>query len=166
MTGCIDLVLDNGGSGHVDDTATEPDKKSADMAENIFDIPGDVRCMAVLSYTVGGMHHTETIRRYRRGFKTSLYACYLSTFDFDRLTRLVAAAHYYCVRVELSQSSPRTIGVILHARDTREGDFSKRHPDLSVFEAHQKRLAADPLTADDVDDFNRHLDRHVKPEAR
>lgn len=134
--------------------------------ENIFDIPGDVRCMAVISYTVGGLHHAETIRRWGRGFKTSLYACHLSTFDFDRLTRLVAAAHYYCVRVELAQSSPRTIGVILHARDTREGGISKRHPDLRVFEDYQTRLAADPLTAADVDEFNRHIERYVKPEGR
>lgn len=135
-------------------------------AENIFDIPGDVRCMAVISYTVGGLHHAETIRRHGRGFKTSLHAHYLSTYDFDRLTRLVAAAHYYCVRVELVQSSPRYIGVVLHARDTREGGISKRHPDLSVFGHYQTNLSANPLTAAEVDDFNRHLDRYVKPEGR
>lgn len=133
-------------------------------AENIFDIPGDVRCMQVLSYTVGGLHHAETIRRYGRGFKTSLAAHYLSTYDFDRLTRLVAAAHYYCVRVELTQSSPHMIGVVLHARDTREGGISKRHPDLSVFQDYQRNMAGSQMKEGDLDNFNEFISRWVKPE--
>lgn len=134
--------------------------------QNIFDIPGDVRCLKVISYTVGGLHHAETIRRHGRGLKTSMHSSYLSTFDFDRLTRLVAAAHYYCVRVELAQSTPRMIGIVLHARDTREGDIGKRHPDLSVFEDYQTRLAASPLEGPEVENFNEFLSKYVKPEGR
>ena len=53
----------------------------------------------------------------------------LSTFDTDRLTRLVFLAHDRCVRVEIQQGGPRTVKICIWKR-IREGSIAYRHPTL------------------------------------
>lgn len=54
----------------------------------------------------------------------------IATFDDDTLTRLVFAAHDECLRVELSQSRPGHLKILLHPRNLRDGRFCERHPTL------------------------------------
>lgn len=53
----------------------------------------------------------------------------LSTFDADKLTRLVFLAHDQCVRVEVQQGGPRAVKICIWKR-SREGSISTRHPRL------------------------------------
>jgi len=52
-----------------------------------------------------------------------------STFDYDRLTRLVFLAHWYSVRVQMTACNFRYIKLMFHNRK-REGFIYERHPTL------------------------------------
>jgi hypothetical protein len=68
----------------------------------------------------------------------------LSTFDFDRLTRLVFMAHDRCIRVEIASSGPRYMKIIIHKRAQREGEIWSRHPTIeSALGAWRKRNPAE-----------------------
>lgn len=53
----------------------------------------------------------------------------LSTFDQDKLTRLVFLAHDRCVRAEITHSGPRMVRICIWQR-IREGGITDRHPTL------------------------------------
>jgi hypothetical protein len=53
----------------------------------------------------------------------------LSTFDYDRLTRLVFLAHWFCIRVQITPCNFRYIKLMFHNR-AREGFIYDRHPTL------------------------------------
>lgn len=93
--------------------------------------PFEVRAERVLAIAFRGIHHAGNIRK-KSGvwptWKTSVYGG-LATFDHDKLTRLVIAAHDHCVRVEVTSSGPRLVKILLHDRK-REGGFSERHPTI------------------------------------
>jgi len=82
-----------------------------------------------------GLHHAGKFRHLDGYTETNVYAGRMSTgrtstFDFDTLTRLVFAAHDWCVRVELDDSSPRMVKLRLHPRRARRGETYARHPTL------------------------------------
>lgn len=52
-----------------------------------------------------------------------------STFDFDKLTRLVIGAHEDCIRVEMEACAPGRMRIMMHRRQ-REGRMYERHPDI------------------------------------
>lgn len=54
----------------------------------------------------------------------------IATYDFDRLTRLVIAAHDECVRVEVSPSAPRYLKVSMWPRKGRDGSMMTSHPTI------------------------------------
>lgn len=88
------------------------------------------RFEAVLSYTFKGMHRVGNIKKTPGEHPMWETCCYsIATWDFDQLTRLVLAAHHYCVRVELENGGPRRVKIILHARK-REGSIYERHPTI------------------------------------
>lgn len=92
--------------------------------------PDQVECFGLLCDLMGGAHHVPDVFAFGRGIKVNIYSGYLSTFDFDYLTRLVVFAHDRCIRAEIVQGGPGRVGVALHRRHTREGDISKRHPTI------------------------------------
>jgi hypothetical protein len=78
----------------------------------------------------GGEHHIPNgLKPYGSGWKVSCYGD-LSTFDFDRLTRLVFLAHDRCVRAVVEQSGPRMVGIVIWQRAKREGSICERHPTI------------------------------------
>lgn len=97
------------------------------------------RAEQVLSYAFGGLHNVPgKIRRGDDSKMGGVEVCVyggLSTFDFERLTRLVLAAHAYCVRVEVSGASPQYVRINLYERHTRYGGRYERHPGLDEFSA-------------------------------
>ena len=54
----------------------------------------------------------------------------LSTFDFDKLTRLVFLAHDRCVRVSIQQGGPGSVKIMIWQRYARTGSMSERHPTI------------------------------------
>ena len=88
-------------------------------------------CIHLVADLVGGFHHLEgKIKDFGlTGVRTSLYSD-VSTFDSDRLTRLVFLAHDRCIRASVVSSGPRRIGIELFKRHAREGSTSKRHPTI------------------------------------
>jgi hypothetical protein len=91
--------------------------------------PFEERAEQLLSKVFGGMHHVYSAR------KEPLYwSCEpsgdLSTYDFDTLTRLVFAAHEFCIRVSIINGGPRALKIMLHPRDGTTGAIYTRHPTL------------------------------------
>jgi len=89
-----------------------------------------VACFDLLCEVFRGEHHApDKIYEWGNGIRCSTWTS-LSTFDFDYLTRLVVLAHDRCIRVELVQSGPRRIGIVLHKREGRDGQVRARHPTI------------------------------------
>lgn len=82
-----------------------------------------------------GYHHLGKIKADgRTGVSSSIYGD-VSTFDYDKLTRIVLVAHQMGVRISVKSSGPRMIKLLAHARytsDDKEGalSFAERHPSL------------------------------------
>ncbi len=72
-------------------------------------------------------------------FVTSAYG--LSTWDFNRLTRLVIGAHDECIRVEISPCAFRYLKIEMWPREGREGCISRRHPTIEQAIESYRRTA-------------------------
>lgn len=94
--------------------------------------PFETRAEQLLSYVFDGMHHVDSLKKVPSPHPrwTCLQAGELSTYDFDTLTRLVIGAHYFCLRVSVSNGGPRVLKITLHERKGREGSIYERHPTL------------------------------------
>lgn len=101
----------------------------------IIALPFETRAEAVLACAFHGIHHCPTIKKkgdadFQR-WETN-HSGDLATFDFDGLTRLVIAAHFYCVRVSVRSSGPGMIKILIHNRKGRTGSlFSVRHATMT-----------------------------------
>ncbi len=110
--------------------------------------PDVAKAMKVLEIAFLGEHHLPyEVKVYPLGGGREMVETNvcdgLSTFDFDRLTRLVLAAHDCCVRVEIDSSGPRMLKLRLHPRQGREGEMWQRHPTMEeLLEAHRKHNPA------------------------
>jgi hypothetical protein len=87
------------------------------------------KATAVLGYAYGGEHHIPAKIYDQKHFVEINVPVGIATFDFDQLTRLVMGCHYYCVRMEIAQSSPRRVKLYFHDRK-REGGVMDRHPGI------------------------------------
>lgn len=54
----------------------------------------------------------------------------MSTFDDDRLTRLVLLAHELCFRAVVAPSAPRYLKIFITKRDSDATEFTRRHPTI------------------------------------
>jgi hypothetical protein len=97
----------------------------------IINRPFEVRAEAVLAACFIGIHHCPEIKKASDSWSTNIFSGQLSTFDYDQLTRLVFAAHKYCIRVSIHNSGPRLVKIIVSDRKTRVGGISERHPTLA-----------------------------------
>lgn len=78
-----------------------------------------------------GEHHIPgDVKAFGRGWKVNAYSGWLSTFDYDNLTRLVFLAHDRCVRAAIVQGGPGRIGIAIWKRHGRNGDMYSRHPTI------------------------------------
>jgi len=77
-----------------------------------------------------GEHHIPSkVKEWGGGFCVEDYAG-MSTFDFSNLTRFVILCHDNCIRGEIKPSSPKSMKVIIHKRQGREGGIMISHPTL------------------------------------
>lgn len=95
----------------------------------IIALPFEQRAESVLSFVFDGMHHVYDLKKHPI-YWSCIHSGDMSTFDFDLLTRLVFAAHHYCVRASVGNGGPRALKIMLHPRSGRDGRFSQRHPTL------------------------------------
>ena len=88
-------------------------------------------CKAMLSEWVGGDHHLPKVLHFGTGICINHFGD-LSTYDWNKLTRLVLLAHRDFIRVEIASSGPRMVKICAHRRAARvEGDKQwQRHPSL------------------------------------
>lgn len=103
-------------------------------------------CKEMLSEWVGGDHHLPKVHEFGTGICINFYGD-LSTYDWNRLTRLVLLAHRDAVRVEISWSGPRMVKIIAHRR-SRDGDrIYNRHPSLAdLIKEAQAMIESDETT--------------------
>lgn len=82
------------------------------------------------AHHIPGRHYGggENVRAHGGGWSVSHFG-YLSSFDFDKLTRLVLLAHERCIRVEVDSGGPRRVRIAIWRRQ-REGGMSERHPTI------------------------------------
>ena len=66
--------------------------------------------------------------KFDRHFLLVRYKSELATFDFDKLTRLVKAAHDNCVRVSIRPFSRFSMEIMLHERTPGSSRAMERHP--------------------------------------
>lgn len=90
-------------------------------------------CKQVLAHWAGGSHHLPTVHLFGAGVCINFLGD-LATFDFDRLTRLVLAAHRWAVRIEIASSGPGMVKIIAHRRKPEGIALFERHPDLTDLE--------------------------------
>lgn len=81
-------------------------------------------CADILGVVFGGRHHLPKIYKFGYGICIN-HSGDLSTFDWDKLTMLVLAAHHYAVRIEIASSGPRMVKIICHRR--KHGSSLYRH---------------------------------------
>jgi hypothetical protein len=78
----------------------------------------------------GGEHHFPSkLKQEGYGWKINHDNNYLSTFDFNDLTKLVLMAHKYCIRVSLNTCGVNKMKITIWKRE-REGVISRRHPTI------------------------------------
>jgi hypothetical protein len=103
-------------------TNSEPDLISLDLAENVERFVG---------FVFGGVHRVRRLE-----CKGHYYLCIphgpLSTFDDDKLTRIVIAGHKYGLRAEIDNHGMRGLKILLHNRSSREGRLFQRHPTIET----------------------------------
>lgn len=97
-----------------DDTVTWPIHKKVDhFVSDVF----------------GGAHHVAKLERKGHYYQCVPYGT-LATYDDDRLTRVVIAAHKYGLRAEVDNYGMRGVKILLHNRASRTGRMWERHPTL------------------------------------
>ncbi|HDL84812.1 MAG TPA: hypothetical protein ENH11_00490 [Candidatus Acetothermia bacterium] len=77
---------------------------------------------AVLSFAFGGVHnapHPKVSEEFEDTWEV-YYPQELATVEADVLTKLVAAAHVYCVRVSISAWTGSSVKIVLSPRQLRD----------------------------------------------
>lgn len=95
-------------------------------------------CIEMLGDWACGFHHLPMPKEWGRGVRVH-WTGDLSTWDFDRLTRLVLLAHKHCVRIEIGPGGPRGVAIMAHRRVDGLRSITEGHPDL---EQLTKRIEA------------------------
>lgn len=99
--------------------------------------PGHLQSMAAIVDGLGSpwnvLSNWDRCKWYHsvRGAISFAYSGNLATYDSDRLTSLVLAAHKHHVRVEIEACNMQNMRMIFWPRDAEGGDFYARHPSLA-----------------------------------
>lgn len=115
------------------------------------------RIEAVLSFTFCGLHnvpgrirHAAALSPWGNASASVCVSTDLATFDGERLTRLVVAAHDQAVRVEITgDGGPGRVRILLWTLD-REGGRSRHHPTIErALDGMKGRAIWDPGPSED-----------------
>jgi hypothetical protein len=98
-------------------------------AQDLIDLDFDDKADRFVGDVFGGVHRVAKFER-----KSNHWICVpygsLSTWDDDKLTRIVIASHKYGVRAEVDNHGMRGVKILLHNRVSRNGLLHKRHPTI------------------------------------
>lgn len=84
-----------------------------------------------VSKVFGGEHHCRKVVFAGNHYVVVPNTPSVSTFDGDRLTRIVLASHELGLRAELTNHGMIGIKILLHSRTTRKvGKYWERHPTI------------------------------------
>ncbi len=106
--------------------------------------PGQLRCIDLVAWWLGGLHHApRSVRECGSGIELLFAGRSFSTYDGNGLTRLVLLAHDLGIRADISARG-MTLSVALHPRKIREGGSGwDRHPTIdSAIAAHRETFTA------------------------
>lgn len=88
----------------------------------------EIRAEEMLSRVFGGMHHIYSLKK-----EPQMWSCIhygdCATFDGAILTRIVLAAHEYCLRIAIKNGGPSRLKIIVWPR-LREGAWHEKHPSI------------------------------------
>lgn len=116
--------------------------KALDEREAFVPSEACVKAGRILNKVFGGLHHVNVIKDFGFGAEVLVYGG-LSTWDFNKLTELVVAAHDDCVRVEIEPANFHDLRLIFHPRDRSATDSTRRHPTMEeALDTIRKRHAA------------------------
>jgi len=97
--------------------------------QDLIHLDFDEKAERFVSDVFGGDHRVSRLER-----KSNHWLCVprgsLSTWDDDKLTRIVIASHKYGIRAEVTNHGMRCVKILLHNRTSREGRMFKRHPTI------------------------------------
>ena len=88
------------------------------------------------------MHHVDGLKKFPGAYPywTCLHYGDIATYDFDDLTRLVFAAHEFCVRISIQNGGPRRLKIVVHDRKFRVSDSTPtRHPTIDTALANWRK---------------------------
>lgn len=87
----------------------------------------------ILARSLGGIYNISGVQKAdwtnERFIRIALYGG-LSSYDSDRLTRLLVLCHDACIRLEINPCNMRYLELVFHPRSAREGRMFDRHPTL------------------------------------
>lgn len=108
----------------------------AETQEDLIDLDFDDKADRFVSDVFGGVHRVAKFERKCNHWMCVPYGS-LSTWDDDKLTRIVIASHKYGIRAEVDNHGMRGVKILLHNRASREGFLHKRHPTIETVLAKQ-----------------------------
>lgn len=96
---------------------------------DLIELPFPIRFEGLVEMVFGGKHRLAKCTEHSTHVELVPHGT-LATFDDDRLTLLVLAAHKYGVRAEVTNNGMRGIKILLHNRKARTGRYFERHPTI------------------------------------
>jgi hypothetical protein len=98
-------------------------------AQDLINLEFDYKADRFVGDVFGGAHRVAKIERKSNHWLCVPYGS-LSTWDDDKLTRIVIASHKYGIRAEVDNHGMRGVKILLHNRVSRGGFLHKRHPTI------------------------------------
>lgn len=108
---------------------------------DLIELPFALRVSGVIEMVFGGKHRLAKCTEHSTHVELVPHGT-LATYDDDRLTLLVLAAHKYGVRAEVTNNGMRGIKILLHNRKARTGRMFERHPTIEDVLGHEVQTSA------------------------
>lgn len=96
---------------------------------DLIELPFDMRVEGLIEMVFGGKHRLSRCTEFATHVELVPHGS-LATYDDDRLTLLVLAAHKYGVRAEVTNHGMRGVKILVHPRKARTGRMYERHPTI------------------------------------
>lgn len=105
------------------------------MSKDLIELPFEEKIELFIDYVFGGRHHTRAVEQKELCYFIKFWDD-ISTWDGNKLTKIVVAAHDLGLRVDAEPNGMRGMRLMIHNRKQRDG-ISKGHPTL---EQHLEKI--------------------------
>ena len=96
-----------------------------------IDLPLSEKVNEFVSFVFGGVHHVRKCECMGHFYQIVPWGG-LSTYDDDKLTKIVIASHDLGLRAQVDNYGMRGVKIMLHNRASRDGMLHKRHPTMET----------------------------------